>query len=100
MSSHDRELADIKVRVDRLLDLLSREAGIIARSEPSTRLERILTQIEQLSAKLETFNRQLETQSEADFRQLVERPDVERDDRNTRRDIEDAEGDDDPRVDP
>jgi hypothetical protein len=93
----ESKLLALKQSIDRLVSLLEQDAGIIARSEPSPRLDRLLAQIERLTSALEAVARGIETQTETEFRELVDRPSVERDDRNTRPDIS-PEGDDTARV--
>jgi putative hemolysin len=93
MSTPDNELVEIKQSVAQLIALLEQENGIIARSQPSERVQGILARIEQLILLLETFNQRLETASETAFRHLMDRPEVVQDDRNTPRPI--AEDDDD-----
>jgi hypothetical protein len=89
MPDDTTKLLALKQSIDRLVGLLEQEAEIIARSEPSSRLDRILAQIERLTSALEAVARDVETQTETEFRELVDRPSVERDDRNTPPDIPD-----------
>src|SRR5688500_5402965 len=89
----EAKLLALKQSIDRLVSLLGPEAGIIARSEPSPRLDRLLGQIERLTNALEAVTRETETQTETAFRELVDRPSVDQDDRNTRPDIPDDEDD-------
>ena len=90
----EAKLLALKQSLDRLVSLLEQEAGIIARSEPSPRLERLLAQIERLTSALEAVARGTETQTEAQFRELVDRPSIDRDDRNTRPDLPSDDDDD------
>jgi hypothetical protein len=83
----DAKLLALKQSIDRLVSLLEQEAGIIARSEPSPRLDRLLAQVERLTSALETIARTTETQTETEFRELVDRPVVDQEDRNTRSDV-------------
>ena len=87
MPDDTTKLLALKQSIDRLVSLLGQEAGIIARSEPSSRLDRILAQIERLTSALEAVAREVETQTETAFRELVDRPAVDQDERNTRADF-------------
>src|SRR5688572_23501072 len=89
----DAKLLALKQSIDRLVSLLGQEAGIIARSEPSPRLDRMLAQIERLTSALEAVARQTETPAETEFRELVDRPVVDQDERNTLPDVPDDEDD-------
>ena len=92
MSLPDQDLGELQQCAEKLISLLGQEAGILARSAPTTRTARIMTEIEHLTQLLETLNRRLESVSETAFRQMLERPEVERSERNARSDIT---GDDD-----
>ncbi len=87
MSQPDQDLGDVKRHAEQLIALLGQEAGILAISAPTVRTARIMTEIEHLTLLLETFNRRLESASETAVRQMLERPDDERSERNTRPDI-------------
>jgi hypothetical protein len=62
-------------------------------------IERLTAQVDRLANLLETRSMAAETQSQSDLQELVDRPEVELEDRNTASDVPpDEEGDDAARV--
>jgi hypothetical protein len=62
-------------------------------------IERLTAQVDRLANLLETRSMAAETQSQSDLQELVDRPEVELEDRNTASDVPpDEEGDDPARV--
>ena len=96
MTSQGQDLGEFKQHAEQLISLLGQEAGILARSSPTPRTARIMAEIEHLTLLLEAFNRRLGSVSDTAVRQMLERPNVERSERNTRPDI--ADDDDAARI--
>ena len=62
-------------------------------------IERLTTQVERLANLLQTRSMAAETQSQSQLQELIDRPEVEPEDRNTASDVPpDEEGDDAARV--
>ncbi len=95
MSNLDKEITALKASIDRLITLLEGETGIMVKSDASAQIERLMAHIEQMRTALVAVSTMLETESDTDFRQMMERPEVELNDRNTQGD---ALGDDAARV--
>ena len=58
-------------------------------------IERLTAQVDRLATLMETASQTTESRLESQFRDLIDRPDVEYDDRNTPTDILDTDEDDD-----